>query len=197
MALPGPRLALAAPSASHLTSPLASRLQVGVLISRASGLFVTVSRPTLLSLVALQVALLVLFAADAAAQLWVGYTLGERALSLTRRTRQQLARPGLTLSPRGSLLSRLVQVRPRFSSVWSAGCSTCRPSSQSTESCQPTSEKPPSPRARAPTSHQTLDLPRAPPSVRVCSPSAPSAHGHATHMLCADAAIRRACSRGS
>lgn len=54
--------------------------QVGVLISRASGLFITVSRPTLLALVALQVALLILFAADAAAQLWVGYTLGAPAL---------------------------------------------------------------------------------------------------------------------
>ncbi len=54
--------------------------QVGVLLSRASGLCFTIPRPVLLSLVALQIALLAAFVSDAATQIWVGYTLGAPAL---------------------------------------------------------------------------------------------------------------------
>ena len=54
--------------------------QVGVLLSRASGLCFTIPRPVLLSLVALQIALLAAFVSDAATQVWVGYTLGAPAL---------------------------------------------------------------------------------------------------------------------
>ena len=54
--------------------------QVGVLISRASGLVVVVPRGPLNALVLLQVALLVAFAGDAAMQLFTGWGLGAPAL---------------------------------------------------------------------------------------------------------------------